>query len=79
MIMTFDATISLGTMIHLGSMLVAIGIVYGALNSQMKEILRRLGCAEEKGEEQGHATLTIIERLRALEKDVDWLKEQSRD
>lgn len=74
--MTFDFTINLGTLLHGGAMLLAIGVVYGSLKRQMDEILRRLGCAEDEVSAHGEITNTISSRLTALEKDVEWIKKE---
>lgn len=72
--LTFDSSISLGTMLHLGILLVAISVAWGTLMQQLKDIKERLGCTEEDVEKQGEKTASVLSRLAALETDMAWVK-----
>lgn len=74
--MNVDPTIPLGTIIHLGFSLLAVGAAWGSLRHELREIKERLGCAEEEIEGHGEKGMSLSERLRALETDSHWIKKE---
>jgi len=53
-----------------------MAVGWGSLRAQLKEITRRLGCAEDTVDEHGKGQQSISERLRSVEKDVEWIKRE---
>lgn len=79
--MTFEPTITLGTLVQLLSMLGAIFGAYAALRtqiaemrSQLTDIKERLGCTEETVGGQVEKQQSVMERIIALENDIKWIK-----
>jgi hypothetical protein len=77
--MTVEPTIPLGTILHALVIIAAMAVGWGSLRAQLKEITRRLGCAEEVVDENTKAGQSISERLRSVEKDVEWIKGELND